>query len=110
MALLYFHCWQYLLLEGKNLLEQGHISEALYIVRAALNKNHENGQALNTQCVLMTQQGNYLAAKVSFDKARTHFVDKDKVINNLAVLAIMQEDYPTAMGYLLPLYVRRYTC
>ncbi|MGL9720943.1 tetratricopeptide repeat protein [Symbiopectobacterium sp.] len=98
-----------LLLEGKNLLEQGHIAEALDKVRAALNKNPENGEALNTQGVLLAQQGNYLAAKVSFDKARTHFVDEDKVINNLAMLAIMQEDYPTARGYLAPLYARGYT-
>ncbi|MCW2480010.1 tetratricopeptide repeat protein [Candidatus Symbiopectobacterium sp. NZEC135] len=98
-----------LLLESKNLLEQGHISEALGRVKAALNKNPENGDALNTQGVLLAQQGDYLAAKASFDKARTHFVDEDKVINNLAMLAIMQEDYPTARDYLAPLYSRGYT-
>ncbi|MCW2488707.1 tetratricopeptide repeat protein [Candidatus Symbiopectobacterium sp. NZEC127] len=98
-----------LLLEGKNLLEQGQIAQALGCVRAALSKNPEHGEALNTQGVLLAQQGDYLAAKASFDKARTHFVDEDKVINNLAMLAIMQEDYPTARDYLAPLYARGYT-
>lgn len=97
-----------LLLESKNLLEQGHIAEALGRVKAVLSKNAANGEALNTQGVLLAQQGDYLAAKVSFDKARTHFVDEEKVINNLAMLAIMQEDYPTARDYLAPLYSRGY--
>lgn len=98
-----------LLLESKNLLEQGHIAEALGHVKAVLSKNSANGEALNTQGVLLAQQGDYLSAKISFDKARTHFVDEEKVINNLAMLAIMQEDYPTARDYLAPLYSRGYT-
>lgn len=98
-----------LLLEGKNLLEQRHIAEAIERVNSALKKNPENGEALNIQGVLLAQQGDYLAAKAAFDKARSRFVDEDKVINNLAMLSIMQEDYATARDYLAPLYSRGYS-
>ena len=98
-----------LLLDGKNLLEQGHIAEAMERVRCALKKNPENGDALNIQGILLAQQGDFLAAKTAFDKARTRFVNEDKVINNLAMLAIMQEDYATARDYLAPLYSRGYS-
>lgn len=98
-----------LLLEGKNLLEQGHTCEALEQVKSALEINPNNGDALNIQGILLAQQGDYDAARLAFNKARIYYVDEEKVINNLAMLAIMQEKYTTARDYLAPLYARGYS-
>lgn len=98
-----------LLLEGKNLFEQGHNSEAIEQVKSALKINPNNGDALNIQGILLAQQGDYDAARLAFNKARIYYVDEEKVINNLAMLAIMQEKYAIARDYLAPLYARGYS-
>lgn len=95
-----------LLLEGKNLLEQGKTSEALAVVTRALQQNPGNGEAYNVQGILLAQSGNFSAAHQAFSEARQRFVDDDIVINNLAMLAIIQEDYASARDYLMPLYAR----
>lgn len=97
---------QTLLLESKNLLEMGKNAEALTVITRALQQNPESGEAYNIKGILLTQEGNYSAAHQAFNEARRRFVEEDIVINNLAMLAIMQEDYAAARDYLIPLYMR----
>lgn len=94
------------MLESKNLMELGNNSEAQKTVAEILKQNVKNGEAWNMQGILLTQSGDFTGAYRSFDNARKYFVDDDVVLNNLAMLAIMQNDYPRARDYLLPLYNR----
>lgn len=98
-----------LLLESKNLLEQGSTSSALSIINRVLTKDHGNGEAWNIQGILMAQIGDFEAASKAFDEARSRFVDEEIVANNMAMLAIMREDYNKARDLLVPLYMRGQT-
>lgn len=95
-----------LLLESKNLLELERLAEAQAAISQVIKRNHKNGEAWNVQGILMAQNGDFTGAFSAFNHARQLFVDDDVVINNLAMLAIMQEDYATARDYLLTLYNR----
>lgn len=95
-----------LLLEGHNLLALGNNSEALIVIARVLDMNPNNGEAWNIRGILLTQNGSFSEASQAFETARMRFVDEEIVINNLAMLAIVQEDYAKARDYLVPMYRR----
>ena len=95
-----------LLLESKNLMELGRHTEAQAMISGVLRQNPKSGEALNMQGILLAQDGNFTGAARAFNQARQRFVDDDIVINNLAMLAIMQNDFTTARDYLFSLYGR----
>ena len=95
-----------LLLASKNLMELGNYSDAQAMVSAVLRQNPKSGEAWNMQGILLAQDGDFSGAARAFNQARQRFVDDDIVINNLAMLAIMQNDYATARDYLFSLYGR----
>ncbi|MFK3703846.1 tetratricopeptide repeat protein [Klebsiella sp. NPDC088457] len=95
-----------LLLESKNLMELGSYSEAQAVVSRVIGQNPKSGEAWNMQGILLAQDGDFTGAARAFNQARQRFVDDDIVINNLAMLAIMQNDYATARDYLFSLYSR----
>lgn len=95
-----------LLLESKNLLEQGKNDEGLSVISRVLDISHNNGDAHNIRGIFLARTGDFSAAQHEFNKARLHFVDDGIVLNNMAMLAIMQEDYITAKNYMMPLYAR----
>lgn len=95
-----------LLLESQNLLEQGKNNEGLSVISRVLDINDDNGNAHNIRGIFLARIGNFHAAQQEFNKARLCFVDDSIVLNNMAMLAIIQEDYTTARNYLMPLYSR----
>ncbi|HBC6427781.1 hypothetical protein EAJ18_19405 [Citrobacter amalonaticus] len=98
---------EYLLLKTQNLLELGKENEAQAILNEMLAHDDSNGELWNLQGILLAQTGDYLKATLSFEKARGLFYDEEVVVNNLAMMAILQGDYITARNYLLPLYSRK---
>lgn len=98
---------KYSLLQVKNLLELGREDECEPILSMLLEHNEANGELWNLQGVMFAQQGNYAQAQVSFEKARSFFYDEESVINNIAMMAILQQDYTGARNYLLPLYAKK---
>ena len=94
------------LLEGKNLLETENTAEALAAIERVLRLNPDNGEAWNLRGVLLAKSGDFALAEQAFREARLRFVDDNIVLNNLAMLAIMQEDYAVARDYLMPVYAR----
>lgn len=96
------------LLQSKNLMDLGRYEQARTAVNHCLQSNVKNGEAYNILGVIQAQSGEFSAAQNSFDKARTLFVADDIVINNMAMLAILQSDYQKAFDYLIPLYMRGY--
>ncbi|HAT1601688.1 tetratricopeptide repeat protein [Raoultella ornithinolytica] len=95
-----------LLLASKNLMEFGDYREAQAAISGVLRQNPKSGEAWNIQGILLAQDGDFPGATRAFNSARQRFVDDDIVINNLAMLAIMQNDYATARDYLFSLYGR----
>lgn len=98
---------KYLILQAKNYLELGQEDNSAKIISTLLAKNGERGELWNLQGVLLAQQGKYSEAITSFEKARSLFYNEEIVINNLAMMAILQQDYLKARNYLLPLYSRK---
>lgn len=94
------------LLEGKNLLETENTAEALAAIERVQRLNPDNGEAWNLRGVLLAKSGDFALAEQAFREARLRFVDDNIVLNNLAMLAIMQEDYAVARDYLMPVYAR----
>ena len=94
------------LLESKNLLEMGKAEEALAALERVQRLAPESGEAWNLRGVLLAQSGDFPQAEQAFGEARLRFVDDKIVLNNLAMLAIMQENYMAARDYLMPLYAR----
>lgn len=94
------------LLEGKNLLETGSSSQALAALDRVQRLARDNGEAWNLRGVLLAKSGDFVQARKAFSEARLRFVDDNIVLNNLAMLEIMQENYPAARDYLMPLYAR----
>ncbi|WP_392564690.1 hypothetical protein RHO13_04530 [Orbus wheelerorum] len=74
----------------------------------ALQINPKNGEAYNLKGIIEIKLGKYDAANYSFNKSREMFYDENKVLNNLAMLAILGKDYRTAYDYLNILYNKGY--
>lgn len=94
------------LLQAKNLSATGQDELALQAITSALKFNAKNGDAYNMLGVLQAQKGEFNAAYQSFNTARALFVPEEQVVNNLAMLMILQENYTQAYSYLMPLYLR----
>lgn len=96
------------LLAAKNYLVLEDDDSALIMVTKALEKEQNNGEAYNVRGEILARKGNYDDARKDFEKARSLFVAEELVNNNLAMLAILEQDYPLAYSYLMPLYSRGY--
>ncbi|HGB4916470.1 TPA: hypothetical protein ACJGVM_003878 [Salmonella enterica subsp. enterica serovar Welikade] len=96
------------LLAAKNYLILEDEDSALVMVKKALEKEPNNGDAYNVRGEIFARKGAYEEAKKDFEKARSLFVSEETVNNNLAMLAILEQDYSLAYSYLMPLYSRGY--
>lgn len=96
------------LLASKNYLILEDEDSALFMVTKALEKEPNNGEAYNVRGEIFARKGRYDDARIDFEKARSLFVAEEIVNNNLAMLAILEQDYSTAYSYLMPLYSRGY--
>lgn len=96
------------LLAARNYLVLEDDDSALLMVTEALNREPKNGDAYNIRGEILARKGEYDNAKRDFEKARELFVAEELVNNNLAMLAILQQDYSLAYSYLMPLYSRGY--
>lgn len=96
------------LLESKNLSSLKKYKEALSFVGMALNKNKNNGEALNLKGVIQAEMGDLPGALNSFELARNAYFQEESVVNNIAMIYIVQKRYHEAVQMLLPVYLRGY--
>lgn len=96
------------LLESKNLNSLKKYKEALSFVDMALNKNKNNGEALNLKGVIQAEMGDLQGALKSFELARNAYFQEESVVNNIAMIYIVQKRYHEAVQMLLPVYLRGY--
>lgn len=98
---------KYSLLQAKNLIELGQENDARVIIDQLISKDEANGELWNLRGIMLAQQGHYTDALRSFEKARGLFYNEEIVINNIAMMEILQQDYVKARDHLLSLYVRK---
>lgn len=97
-----------LVLYGRILYKLGKYSPAVDYLKKSLFLNPKNGEAYNLQGIVQIRLGQYDAAYQSFNRSKEMFYDENKVNNNLAMLAILSQDYLTAYNYLNILYNKGY--
>ncbi|MCW9698093.1 tetratricopeptide repeat protein [Avibacterium sp. 20-129] len=93
-----------LLLQIKNNLHSGDYRQAVENADNMLLSYPNNGEAYNLLGIAYAKLGDYKQAKDNFNKARSYFVDDVKVLNNLAMIDILQKNYAGAVDILLPQY------
>nr|WP_318384059.1 hypothetical protein [uncultured Enterobacter sp.] len=98
---------EYLLLQARNYLELGDEKSCESILDQLALKNPTSGEIWNLYGVLFAQKGHYDKSQQAFEKARGLFYNEEIVMNNLAMLAMLKNDFVTAKNYLLPLYSRK---
>ncbi|GAA0481961.1 hypothetical protein GCM10009413_17640 [Tatumella punctata] len=96
------------LLESKNLNSLRKYKEALNFIGIALNKNPNSGEALNLKGVIQAEMGDLNGALDSFGLARNAYFQEESVVNNIAMIYIVQKRYHEAVQMLLPVYLRGY--
>lgn len=97
------------LLQAKNLSELGEYKKSLQFVEIALSKDRNNAEGLNLKGVIQAQMGDLDNALNSFMQARSGYKQEENVVNNIAMIYIIQKKYTEAVQLLLPIYLRGYS-
>ncbi|RKS87862.1 tight adherence protein D [Orbus hercynius] len=97
-----------LVLYGHIQSKLGHYQEALDALETVLTMNPKNGEAYNLQGIVLIKLKKYDAARYAFTQARDLFYDENKVVNNLAMLSILNKEYDDAYNQLNILYNKGY--
>jgi len=96
------------LLQAKNLSQLGKYKQSLSFVDIALTKDRNNSEGLNLRGVIQAQMGDLDKALNSFTLARVGYKQEENVVNNMAMIYIIQKKYTEAVQLLLPIYLRGY--
>lgn len=94
------------LLEGKNQLELGKLELALNMTNKALKINKKTPEPYNLAGIILASKGELDQAEKHFNEARKRNAKEEDVINNLAMVHILREDYSSAVELLMPLFSR----
>ncbi|WP_241625033.1 tetratricopeptide repeat protein [Rosenbergiella epipactidis] len=94
------------LLQAKNLSALGEYKKSLQFVDIALSKERNNSDGLNLKGVIQAQMGEMDSAINSFMQARSGYNQEENVVNNIAMVYIIQKKYTEAVQLLLPIYLR----
>ncbi|QIQ21317.1 hypothetical protein IPMB12_06225 [Zophobihabitans entericus] len=100
---------QVFLLYGKNVMKtadgnQSDLIKAQGYVEKSLAIDPNNGEAYNVLGIIQVRLQQLDKAELSFNQARVLFYDETKVINNLAMISILQKNYRKSYAYLTQLY------
>ncbi|WP_241585592.1 tetratricopeptide repeat protein [Rosenbergiella epipactidis] len=96
------------LLQAKNLLKLGQYKQSLGFVEIALSKERNNSEGLNLKGIIQAQMGELDKSLISFSQARVAYKQEEDIVNNMAMIYIIQKKYTEAVQLLLPLYLRGY--
>ncbi|WP_034946686.1 tetratricopeptide repeat protein [Erwinia oleae] len=96
------------LLQGKNLIAQRNYDSALKFINMAAQREPGNAEALNLRGVILANKGELKTAMGAFEQARNAFYPEEKVMNNMALVHIVERRYSQAIQMLLPVYLRGY--
>lgn len=93
-------------LQARNLLELGQYSEAIKVTDKLIQGEPGDAEAWNLRGIAQAQHGQLQEGLYSLEKSRSLFIADEVIINNLAMLAMIEHRYQDAVALLLPQYLR----
>ncbi|MBS0054008.1 tetratricopeptide repeat protein [Yersinia sp. Marseille-Q3913] len=95
----------YYILQTKNLINSNDTIAANIAVKKLLVISPNNSEAHNLNGIILANKGEIHKAKTAFEQARSLFISDETAMNNLAVVAMLDERYTDAVRILLPDYL-----
>lgn len=93
------------LLQAKNLIKNDDTVAAQLAVNKLLTISPNNAEAHNLNGITLANSGETDKAEAAFEKSRALFIADETAMNNLAVVAMLDDRYTDAVRILLPSYL-----
>ncbi len=93
-------------LQAQNMIAMGDYLHAQRVTDRMLERDPQSAEAYNLRGIAMALSGKLGDGGGSIQKARDLFIADDVAINNLAMIALLDQRYQDAVGLLLPQYLR----
>jgi len=93
-------------LQAQNMIALGDYVHAMRVTDRMLQKEPQNAEAYNLRGIALALSGKLQEGGQSIQKARDMFIADDVAINNLAMVALLDQRYQDAVSLLLPMYLR----
>ena len=94
------------LLQIKNLIALKEYDKAIRTAEMLLQRSPESSDAYNLKGVALAESGRLTDGKAAIERSRELFIADDVAINNLAMIAIIDNRYDDSVRLLLPQYLR----
>jgi Flp pilus assembly protein TadD, contains TPR repeats len=94
------------ILQAQNMIALGDYAPAVRVTDRMLQQDAHNAEAYNLRGVALALSGKVAEGKQAIARSRELFIADDVAINNLAMVAMIDQLYQDAVGLLLPQYLR----
>lgn len=93
------------ILQAKNLINNNDNLGAIDVVRKLLTISPNNAEAHNLNGIALANNGEINKAESAIERSRALFIPDETAMNNLAVVAMLDDRYTDAVRILLPDYL-----
>ncbi|WP_229655768.1 tetratricopeptide repeat protein [[Pantoea] beijingensis] len=93
-------------LQARNMISLGDYKQAVRVTDRMLQASPQSAEAYNLRGIALALSGDLAGGGNAIQKSREFFIADDVAINNLAMVALLDQRYQDAVGLLLPSYLR----
>ncbi|EMA9252202.1 tetratricopeptide repeat protein [Yersinia enterocolitica] len=93
------------MLQAKNLINNNNNDGAKIVVSKLLATSPNNAEAHNLNGIILANEGEIHKSEIAIEKSRALFISDEIAMNNLAVVAMLDDRYTDAVRILLPDYL-----
>ncbi|EKN3528077.1 tetratricopeptide repeat protein [Yersinia enterocolitica] len=93
------------MLQAKNLINNNNNDGAKIVVSKLLAISPNNAEAHNLNGIILANEGEIHKSEITIEKSRALFISDEIAMNNLAVVAMLDDRYTDAVRILLPDYL-----
>ncbi|HDL6957464.1 tight adherance operon protein [Yersinia enterocolitica] len=93
------------MLQAKNLINNNDNEGAKIVVSKLLAISPNNAEAHNLNGIILANEGEIHKSEIAIEKSRALFISDEIAMNNLAVVAMLDDRYTDAVRILLPDYL-----
>lgn len=93
------------LLQAKSLINENNNTDAHIVINKLLATSPNNAEAHNMDGIILANNGEMAKAENAIERSRDLFISDETAMNNLAVIAILDNRYTDAVRILLPNYL-----